>query len=53
MVKGGGRWVGGKGGAGGLFGLLRCDMPSSGSIGMGCVAWPIGEAKRLASEATW
>ena len=33
--------------------MLRRDMPSSGSIGMGCVACVIGAAKRLARDATW
>jgi len=32
---------------------LRRDMPSSGSMGMGCVACVIGAAKRLARDATW
>jgi hypothetical protein len=27
-------------------------MSSIGSMGMGCVAWVIGAAKRLASDAT-
>ena len=42
------------GGEGGVtFLLLRRDMPSSGSMGMGCVACVIGAAKRLARDATW
>ena len=47
-----GGWGGG-GKGGGTFLWLRRDMPSSGSMGMGCVACVIGAAKRLARDATW